>query len=100
MPEVGASPDATYGEALETPNQRRKRLSNGDAAEVPSPTQYPFREALSALQDAPSSTSASTVAGTPPPSAPARSIRTKSPRTHSPVQQSSAKVVKPSEESE
>ena len=30
-PEVGASPDATYGEALETPNQRRRRLGRRSA---------------------------------------------------------------------
>ena len=94
VPEVGASPEANYGEALETPNQRRRRLGDRGAAEVPSPAQYPFREALSALQGAP------TVTGTPPPQAPATSSRTKSPRTHSAVKQSSAKVVKTSEASE
>ena len=94
--EVGASPEATYGEALETPNQRRRRLGDPGAAEIPSPAQYPFREALSALQDAPSSAPKAT--GTLPPSR--RSVRTALPRTPSAGKQSSAKVVKAPEDSQ
>jgi type IV secretion system protein VirB9 len=43
------SPDPNDGEALETPNQRRKRLS---AEAAPSPEEYPLTEALKALQAA------------------------------------------------
>src|SRR5215467_12956373 len=45
------SPDPNDGEALETPNQLRRRLP-AEAAAVPSPEEYPLTEALKALQAA------------------------------------------------
>ena len=53
--EVGAAPDATYGEALETPNHRRQRLAaeTAQAGSVPSPEQYPFADAVHALEESP-----------------------------------------------
>ncbi|MGD1094942.1 MAG: P-type conjugative transfer protein TrbG [Bryobacteraceae bacterium] len=65
-PEVGAAPNATYGEAMETPNQRRRRLAAEAATGVPSPEQYPFTEAIQALKAAPSA-SGQPVAGPVPP---------------------------------
>ena len=99
-PEVGASPDATYGEALETPNQRRRRLAAEAAAGVPSPDQYPFREALSALQESPSSAPAQPIAGLPPvQSTPVKRTRAKSTSKQSPSKLTSAKLVQPSGDS-
>ena len=78
-PEVGAAPDATYGEALETPNQRRRRLAAEVATGVPSPEQYPFTEAIQALQAVPS-TSGQPVAGPVPPPSVKKSKPPKEPR--------------------
>lgn len=54
-----AAQDPNQGEALETPNQRRRRLAAQKSA-VPSPAEYPFKEAIETLQ-----------APTPPPPTPA-----------------------------
>jgi type IV secretion system protein TrbG len=57
-PKAASSPAANIGEALETPNQRRKRLAAKGAAvpatvpaAVPAPDQYPFTDAIDALQE-------------------------------------------------
>ena len=50
-PQPDASPDPNQGEALETPNQRRRRLAAEAAPAPPTAAQYPFTEALGALQD-------------------------------------------------
>lgn len=73
-PEVGVSPDAIYGEALETPNQRRRRLAAEAAAAVPSPDRYRFQEALTVLESVPSNVPAQPPTG----STPARSTPAKS----------------------
>jgi type IV secretory pathway VirB9-like protein len=65
-PEVGAAPDATYGEALETPNQRRRRLAAEAATGVPSPEQYPFTQAVEALKAAPDASGQPAAAPVPP----------------------------------
>src|SRR5258708_6554342 len=50
-PKVDPSQDSDQGEALETPNQRRRRLA-AEGAVPPPLDQYPFAEALGALQEA------------------------------------------------
>lgn len=57
------SPDPNDGEALETPNQRRKRL----AAATPSPEEYPLTEALKALQAAEPKVPGQRLTFSPPP---------------------------------
>ena len=51
--EVGAPPDATYGESIETPNHRRQRLAaeEAEASGVPSPDACPSADVLSAAED-------------------------------------------------
>src|SRR5437588_2100915 len=45
-----ATTDPNEGEAMEAPNQRRKRLAPDTPGAVPSPEEYPFSEAVDALQ--------------------------------------------------
>jgi type IV secretion system protein VirB9 len=94
--EVGSSPGATHGEALETPNQRRKRLAAEAAAGVPSPDQYPFAEALKALEGAPSGAPAQPVVG----STPASSIPVKPTPAPATSKQTGVKKVRPPKDSE
>lgn len=61
-----ASADPTKGEALETPNQRRKRLA-AEAAAVPAPEEYPLTEALKALQAAEPKVPGQRLTFSPPP---------------------------------
>jgi len=51
-PQTAAVADPNEGEALETPNQRRRRLAAEAAPAPPLPVQYQFTEALDALRDA------------------------------------------------
>ena len=50
---MGAPPDATYGESIETPNHRRQRLAaeEAEASGVPSPDENPSPDALRAVED-------------------------------------------------
>lgn len=48
--EAISPPDKDYGEDLETPNQRRKRLA-GEWPTAPSPEEYPFTDAINSLQE-------------------------------------------------
>src|SRR5215469_500160 len=51
--EVGAPPDATYGESFETPNHRRQRLAaeEAEASGVPSRDEDPSPDALRGVED-------------------------------------------------
>ena len=51
--ELGAPPDVTYGEALETPNHRRQRLAAEAAksGDLPSLQEYPLADAVRAVED-------------------------------------------------
>jgi P-type conjugative transfer protein TrbG len=48
VPPAEANPPGDYGEALETPNQRRRRIA--EEAGVPDPEKYPFTGAIDTLQ--------------------------------------------------
>jgi type IV secretion system protein TrbG len=49
-PQADASPDPNEGQDIETPNQRRRRLAAEAAPAPPLLEEYPFTEALGALQ--------------------------------------------------
>jgi type IV secretion system protein VirB9 len=82
-PEAGAPPDANYGETLETPNQQRRRLAAEAAQAVPSPQDYPFTEAIRAIQAAAPNPSPSPSVTTPAPK-PKKTAAGKLPATKAP----------------
>jgi type IV secretion system protein VirB9 len=72
-PPAETNPPAEYGEALETPNERRRRLA--EEAGVPDPEKYPFTEAIDALQGSTSSTPSQRLTWSAPPATSVQTVQ-------------------------